>query len=86
MLHEFYEEFLGTRIARKHVGWCLDTLLSTHTGVTSAHDSAKTVAFKQWKQDFNRLSDPRQQLRHLEEIESRMEHLTTDRPVGELAA
>ena len=87
MLHEFYEEFLGTRIARKHVGWCLESLMPSQVGHAREHHSTTmTTQLTRWKQEFNSLSDPRQQLRHLEEIESRMEHLTTDRPVGELAA
>jgi tRNA-dihydrouridine synthase B len=87
MLHEFYEEFLGTRIARKHVGWCLESLLPSHAGQAREHHwTTMTTQLTQWKQEFNRLSEPRTQLRYLEEIESLMEQFMTDGPVGELAA
>ncbi len=45
-LHEFYGEYLGVRIARKHVGWYLQ-----------AHDDNKDV-----RRQFNRLETPEEQL------------------------
>jgi tRNA-dihydrouridine synthase B len=87
MLHEFYEEFLGTRIARKHVGWCLESLLPSQAGhAFEIRSTSLATQLTRWKQEFNRLSEPRMQLRHVEEIESRMEQFITDKPVGELAA
>jgi len=87
MLHEFYEEFLGTRIARKHVGWCLESLMPSQAGHAGEHHPTTIrTQVTRWKQEFNRLSEPRRQLKHLQEFESRMEQFMTDRPVGELAA
>ena len=45
-LHEFYGEYLGVRIARKHVGWYLQ-----------AHDHSKDV-----RRQFNQLETPEEQL------------------------
>lgn len=51
-LHEFYGDYLGLRIARKHVGWYLQT-----------EDNAKSL-----RQQFNRIECPKQQIKMLEKI------------------
>ncbi|WOJ96906.1 tRNA dihydrouridine synthase DusB [Congregibacter brevis] len=51
-LHEFYGEFAGSRIARKHIGWYLD-------GHPAYHDE---------KRIFNRLDDAADQLRFLDTL------------------
>lgn len=58
-LHNFYGEFMGTRIARKHTGWFLDAL---------AEDIPSPNAV--WKQQFNAVSEPDGQLELLALIES----------------
>ncbi len=49
-LHSFYGDFMGTRIARKHVGWYL----------------ADGSAGRQQRARFNRLQTPAEQLDHLQ--------------------
>nr|WP_318013675.1 tRNA dihydrouridine synthase DusB [Marinomonas sargassi] len=49
-LHEFYGDYLGVRIARKHVGWYLQTL----------EDKS------QFRAVFNRIDNPQEQLDKLE--------------------
>lgn len=51
-LHAFYGDFMGTRIARKHVGWYLQTL-------------ADTTPFRS---QFNRIEDAQEQLDLLNEF------------------
>ncbi len=48
-LHRHYGDIMGPRIARKHVGWCLDSLPGTSG----------------FKAEFNRLEAPQAQLHHL---------------------
>ena len=57
-LHDFYGEFMGIRVARKHAGWFLDEL----TGQMGAHGAI-------WKQRFNALSESNAQLELLQEAE-----------------
>jgi tRNA-dihydrouridine synthase B len=45
-LYEFYGEFMGVRIARKHVGWYLQ-----------AHDNDRNV-----RRQFNQLETPEEQI------------------------
>lgn len=58
-LHNFYGEFMGTRIARKHTGWFLDALPEDICGANAV-----------WKQQFNAVSEPDGQLELLAHIES----------------
>jgi tRNA-dihydrouridine synthase B len=51
-LHQFYGDFAGPRIARKHIGWYLDAL----------------AGFDGEKRAFNRLEDPADQLRFLDSL------------------
>ena len=51
-LHQFYGDFMGVRIARKHVGWYL---------------SSSTDACEQRRQ-FNRLAHPEQQLHYIHQL------------------
>lgn len=51
-LHEFYGEYLGVRIARKHVGWYLQTLADN----------------TQFRSVFNRIDNAHEQLDRLEEF------------------
>ena len=49
-LHQFYGDYLGVRIARKHVGWYLRTLLDQST----------------FRAEFNRIDNTHEQLEKLE--------------------
>ena len=51
-LHEFYGEFLGPRIARKHIGWYLDGIPELATA----------------KRAFNKLDDGADQIRFLDDL------------------
>lgn len=51
-LHAFYGDYLGVRIARKHLGWYLQT-----SGIGQGH-----------RAQFNRLETPAEQQRHLEKL------------------
>lgn len=53
-LYEFYGTYTGCRIARKHLGWYLDRQLA---GRLPAHLKAET-----WRQSFNALTTPEEQL------------------------
>ena len=50
-LHAFYGDYMGLRIARKHVGWYLQ----------------QRDGYRQFKSLFNALEDPQQQLRQLQQ-------------------
>ncbi len=54
-LHDFYGEFMGVRIARKHVGWFLEALLTQDTFFT-------------WKHRFNPLKTPIEQFNFLDQL------------------
>ncbi len=59
-LHQYYGDYLGLRIARKHMGWYLQTL---------AEDTQR-AAFD-WsglRQTFNRLEDSQQQQHYVEQL------------------
>jgi len=58
-LHDFYGELMGVRIARKHVGWFVDALAEDL--FLSEPDQARP-----WRQAFNALETPDQQLDWLE--------------------
>ena len=74
-LHDFYGEFLGTRIARKHTGWFFDTL----------HREMPHTACP-WKSRFNALGDHEAQQALLREAELKLLTLKTcDRSGGEAA-
>jgi tRNA-dihydrouridine synthase B len=51
-LHRFYGDFMGVRIARKHVGW----YLQDHTDLQAQ------------RAQFNRLADPAEQLHYIEQF------------------
>lgn len=59
-LHQYYGDYLGLRIARKHMGWYLQTLAAdTH------------MAAFDWsglRQTFNRLEDSQQQQHYVEQL------------------
>lgn len=65
-LHQFYGPIMGVRIARKHIGWFLDSLNVsdvTHSEAftaASAH-TREPVHLKSIKRDFNQLQDDHQQ-------------------------
>ncbi len=52
-LHDFYGDYMGLRIARKHVSWYLQQL----------------EGYRQFKTVFNALEDPQQQLEQLQQIQ-----------------
>ena len=59
-LHNFYGEFMGVRIARKHLGWFADGL------VDNGHTQEQIA--RQWKAAFNKLECPNEQTRALAEL------------------
>ena len=68
-LHQFYDDYLGVRIARKHVGWCLDGLLLSSSGGSGAADQTQPdVALQAWKKRFNQLELAHDQLDYLEAL------------------
>ncbi|WP_040481907.1 tRNA dihydrouridine synthase DusB [Luminiphilus syltensis] len=54
----FYGEFMGTKIARKHVGWFADGWFTN-----------EPTTARRWKQQFNRLDHYKDQLEHLAHIQ-----------------
>lgn len=58
-LHQFYGEYTGVRVARKHVGWYLKG----------------TGADSNWRREFNQLETAQQQLNQLERYFSRYQLL-----------
>jgi tRNA-dihydrouridine synthase B len=68
-LHQFYDDYLGVRIARKHVGWCLDGLLLWSSGGSGAADQTQPdVALQAWKKRFNQLELAHDQLDYLKAL------------------
>jgi len=55
-LHDFYGEFLGVRVARKHVGWYIEEL----------------VGAMRFRHDFNRIEDAEAQIEALEHYFDRL--------------
>lgn len=54
-LHDFYGDFMGIRIARKHVAWFLESLLECET-------------FRLWKHRFNPLETTAEQFSFLDQL------------------
>lgn len=71
-LHRFYGDFMGVRIARKHVGWYLKANRPTGTDNFRAH--------------FNRLECPQQQYRAIELLFNQHNNNSTPDPVADLSA
>jgi len=83
-LHQFYDDYLGVRIARKHVGWCLDGLFVSPFSQPGAAEQTqpdlaltdlaqrdleqRDVALKAWKKRFNQLERAHDQLDYLEAL------------------
>jgi tRNA-dihydrouridine synthase len=83
-LHQFYDDYLGVRIARKHVGWCLDGLIVSPFSRPGAAEQTqpdlaltdlaqrdleqRDVALKAWKKRFNQLERAHDQLDYLEAL------------------
>ena len=83
-LHQFYDDYLGLRIARKHVGWCLDGLVLSPfsrpgpaeqtqpdlalTDLAQRDLEQRDVALKAWKKRFNQLERAHDQLDYLEAL------------------
>jgi len=66
-LYEFYGIYLGCRIARKHLGWYLDRHLA---GRFPAHLRADV-----WRQSFNALATPEEQLNAVAQLCDRLNPL-----------
>jgi tRNA-dihydrouridine synthase B len=66
-LYEFYGTYLGCRIARKHLGWYLDGHLAWRF---PAHLKADV-----WRQSFNALSTPEEQLNAVAQLSDRLNPL-----------
>ena len=82
-LHHFYGEFLGVRIARKHIGWFVDGLpnqcwLSADPEVSLAAATGESVnqALKGWKSGFNTLETPDQQVASLRALGCAVDEVT----------
>ena len=58
-LHEFYGDFLGVRIARKHIGWFVDGLNEDPLINTRL---ARWPVWTSWKSAFNRLETAQEQV------------------------
>jgi len=83
-LHQFYDDYLGVRIARKHVGWCLDGLVLSAfsrpgpaeqtqpdlalTDLAQRDLEQRDLALKAWKKRFNQLERAHDQLDYLEAL------------------
>ena len=74
-LHDFHGDFMGIRIARKHVGWFLDAI---------EHDVASS--FTEWKRHFNALQDAEAQQTLLQTLELRCTENSSTLRNNELAA
>lgn len=57
-IHRFYGDYLGTRIARKHVGWYLESLT---TSVPNSQDGEITDNSTRLSREFNRLESTDEQ-------------------------
>ncbi len=68
-LHDFYGEFSGLRIARKHLGWFTDALFEDLPGVGLSEPGSGGAATA-WRSCFNRAEDVEQQHRLLESLRS----------------
>jgi tRNA-dihydrouridine synthase B len=65
-LHAHYGDFLGVRIARKHVGWYLDSLCQQGSPMSIEHS-------KTYHSAFNRLALRQEQIDHLEQLLTTLE-------------
>ncbi|MDG1065412.1 MAG: tRNA dihydrouridine synthase DusB [Luminiphilus sp.] len=74
-LHDFYGDFMGIRIARKHVGWFLDAI-----------ENDLPNAFTGWKRHFNTLEDAEAQQALLQSFELRCSDNPSSLRYNELAA
>lgn len=76
-LHDFYGDFMGVRIARKHVGWFFDAI---------AADLPST--FSSWKRHFNAVEDTEAQQALLRTLEGHCQNSHSASPCqnNELAA
>jgi tRNA-dihydrouridine synthase B len=74
-LHDFHGDFMGIRIARKHVGWFLDAI---------EHDVASSST--EWKRHFNALQDAEAQQTLLQTLELRCTENSSTLRNNELAA
>lgn len=61
-LHEFYGEFLGPRIARKHVGWYLKEQSTTKTPQQAVY----AQQCENFRRAFNAIEDASEQIQQLE--------------------
>ncbi|MEM8549138.1 MAG: tRNA-dihydrouridine synthase, partial [Pseudomonadota bacterium] len=65
-LHTFYGDYMGLRIARKHVGWYLQGLYSQPLDQAPAR-AQQDPCYRHFKAQFNALEDAQQQLRQLQQ-------------------
>jgi len=61
-LHQFYGDYMGVRIARKHVSWYLQSLVSANEGFSESFTDKQGKAFRS---TFNGLSSTSEQLETL---------------------
>ena len=72
-LHQFYGPLMGVRIARKHIGWFLDSLSATgntdsdHKG-PECHQETPLSSLTVMKRDFNQLEEDYQQRQWLSQL------------------
>lgn len=77
-LHDFYGEFSGLRIARKHLGWFTDALFEdlSDWGLSDLDSGGAATA---WRSCFNRAEDVEQQHRLLETLRSELAEMSASR-------
>ncbi len=66
-LHGFYGDFMGVRIARKHVGWFLQAD-ARGANARGANARGANAPGDQRRRSFNRLEQPAEQLNFIEEL------------------
>lgn len=71
-LHAHYGEYLGVRIARKHIGWYLKTISEQMPKAIETDDSS---IFEGFRSTFNGLTEPQQQLDFLEQLFFQLEQM-----------
>jgi tRNA-dihydrouridine synthase B len=77
-LHAFYGEVMGVRIARKHVGW----YLKHHS--KHAHNQALSTDYEQYRQLFNHIDNPQEQLDTINHFFTQSALLTTTELIANL--
>ena len=67
-LYAFYGEFMGPKIARKHVAWYLKASINNEAPNTGENTAAKNIGIDCFRRSFNRLEEAPQQLQAIAEL------------------